>query len=121
MILRCEFVLSKEQINYVARFRDSKQKQISQAARGFINACRDVCEHQLDKEFRVFVQRHQMDQQVGREALLKRSVVGISLLDKGDNYDESGVMTQKEFNKLKRLRQLELLRRIKGVDHQQDR
>lgn len=49
--LRKESALEKEQINYIAAFRNSKSKGVCSSARAFINAVRDIDPEMLDKEY----------------------------------------------------------------------
>lgn len=48
---RNEVCLPSEDINYIASFRNYKNKSVSAAARSFINTVRDVNPDMLDKEY----------------------------------------------------------------------
>ena len=115
ILMRNEYCMGSEDINYVANFRNYKNKSVSSSARSFINLVRDLCPDMLEKEFHVYVRRNDIDQNVSRKSNDFGRIDGVELLEEDGKLDIEcdRILTDKDFKRIRKLKSKKIMQALK--------
>ncbi len=122
ILLRNEFSMAPEDINYVCKFRSYKNKNVSTAAKAFINVVRDLCPETLEKEFHVYNRQGEIDVTVKKKGSHVDRVDGAELLrqDKRMPVECERIFTDEDFKMIKKLKRQKIMDKLKAQEDEEN-
>lgn len=122
ILMRNEFAMNPEDLNYVCKFRSYKNKSVSTAAKAFINVARDLCPDNLEKEFHVYNRQGDLDVTVKKKGSHVDRIDGAELLnqDRKMPVEYERILTDEDFKLIKKLKRQKIMEKLKAQEDEEN-
>lgn len=122
ILLRNELAMNPEDLNYVCKFRSYKNKNVSTAAKAFINVARDLCPDHLEKDFHVYNRQGELDVTVKRKGSHVDRIDGVELLkqDKRMPIECERILTDEDFKMIKKLKKQKIMEKLRAQEDEEN-